>query len=255
MMVMRPTLQKCARLLLSSSVLFLAAFSSANAQPTDAKSALTLIRAWQLSHTVYHLHMTTEGQFNKQEGDFYCLPTADGRHWKLDLKIVQPNTARVIFEQAPGDIIAYFPEINKQVLTKALPGVADVLSAGFLGVTAEDRTLEKTKSTSLLSIGGVNQLTLVFDAAKLQMNPPRQAVTTIIRFDNTGQILEVEQRRLGMIQVTKLTYLSFDINVVRARMPVTPDISLVDPNTPFQDALEESVIYFAKQKQLQRNRL
>jgi len=236
-------------------LLLFCAVASLRAAPADAKAALTLIRAWQLAHTVYHLQMVTEGPFNRQDADLYCLPTADGRHWKLDTKIIKPNQARVIFEQAPGDVVAFFPEINKQVLTKTMPSVADVLAATFIGLTAEDRTLEKTKSTSLISIGNLNQLTLVFDAAKLQMNPPRQSVTTTIRFDNTGQILEVEQRRLGLVQVTKLTYLTFDLDVVKARMPVTPDVALVDPTTLFQTALEESVIYFAKQRQSQRNQL
>lgn len=227
----------------------------AEAAPADPKAALTLIRQWQLDHTVYHLRMDTESQFSKQQSDLYCLPTADGRHWKLDSRFLKPQEARVIFEQAPGDIVGYFPEVNKQVLTRAQPGIADILAATFVGLTAEDRTLEKTKSSSLITIGNVNQLTLVFDGAKVQMNPPKQSVTTIIRFDNTGQILEIESRRLGLIQVTKLTYITFDLDQVKATMPVTPDVALVDPSIPFQDALEESVIYFAKQRQAQRTRL
>jgi len=250
----RRVLKSISSFVLSCGLLFFAV-TAALAAPADPRAALTLVRQWQLSHTVYHLQMDIQGQFLREEADLYCLPTADGRHWKLDTKLMKPQEARMIFEQAPGDIVAFFPEINKQVQTKALPGVADVLAATFLGLTAEDRTLEKTKSSSLISIGNVNQLTLVFDAAKLHMNPPKQNVTVIMRFDNTGQILEIEHRRLGLIQITKLTYLTFDLDQVKATMPITPDVSLVDTTFPFQSALEESVIYFAKQRQLQRNRL
>jgi hypothetical protein len=242
--------------LLSGCLLLAVMLVSAEAAPADVKSALSLIRQWQLEQTSYHLRMNIDGQYLKQEVNLYCHPAAAGaRIWKADTRMIKPDEAHVIFEQSPGDIVAYFPETEHHVLTKALPGYADILSATFVGLTDEDRTLEKTKSSSLLSIGDINQVTLVFDAGKLGVNPPKQDIRTIIRFDNTGKILEVEQRRLGLITVCRLTYLTFNIDEVRARMPVTPDPLLADPNLTFQQAMEDNIIYFAKERQLRQNRL
>jgi hypothetical protein len=229
---------------------------SAHAAPADVRSALTLIRQWQLQQTSYHLRMDVQGQFVKQEIDMYCYPAAGGtRIWKMDSHTIKPTESRVILEASAADIVAYFTDTEHHVFTRALPSYADVIAATFQGLTDEDRTLEKTKSSSLLSIGDVNQLTLVFDAGKLGINPPKQDIRTLIRFDNTGRILEVEQRRLGLTSVAKLSYLTFDIDTVRARMPITPDPILANPNISYQDALEENVIHFAKLKQLQQNRL
>ena len=225
------------------------------AQPTDVRSAITTMRDWQLQQTSYHLRIDTEGQFIKQVSDLYCYPIVGGRYWKMDCHTTKPSESRMIYEETPSDLVAYFPEIDYHVNTKMLPGYADVLVPTIQGFTDEDRILGQTKASAFAMKDGLYELTLVFDARKLKIDPPDADITMIFRFDATGRMHRIEQQRLGLTQISTLTYLTFDIDEVKALMPVTPDPSLADPDLTLQKAIEESIIYFMKQRQLQQNRL
>jgi hypothetical protein len=85
------------------------------------------------------------------------------------------------------------------------------------------------------------------------VNPPTADITIIARFDNTGRINELEQRRLGLKQLATITYVTFDPAVVQAQMPATPDPALASGDMSYEEAIQESIIFFAKAKQRQRN--
>lgn len=225
------------------------------AQPADVRAALTLVKQWQLNKPSFYARMDVEGQFIKQVAHFYCYPVNGGRIWKVDNYLIQPNEAHMILEETPGDIVAYFPEINKHVLTKILPGDADIIGAGFQGLNDVEAVLAATKSSALKTTGDVNELTLVFDPKKIGVHPVTADITIIAKFDHTGRINEIEQRRLGLKQVARITYITFNPAEVQAQIPVTPDPALATANMSYEDAIQESIIFFAKAKQRQRNRL
>ena len=60
----------------------------------------------------------TVGQFVKTSADSFRWSEGGKEYSKTDYHLVQPNEARVVFENAPGDVIAYFPETKDHVMTK-----------------------------------------------------------------------------------------------------------------------------------------
>lgn len=233
--------------------LLLAMAPASWSQPADVRAALNLVKQWQQNNPTFYARMDVEGQFIRQTAHYYSHLVNGVRTWKVDNYLIAPNEAHMILEQTPGDVVAYFPETQHHVLTKILPGDADVIAPNFQGMNDIDAVLAATKSSSLKTTDGVNELTMVFDPKKIGVNPPTADITIIARFDNTGRINELEQRRLGLKQVATITYVSFNQADVQAKMPATPDPALATGDMSYEEAIQESIIFFAKARQRQRN--
>jgi hypothetical protein len=220
-------------------------------QEAQVKAALRLIRDWQLSHNTYHLKIETQGQFVRTQGNLYCYPGngPGGRVWKLDNHIFEPQEAHCIFEQTTADILAYFPETTDHVLTKLLPNDADLLAPGLFGLPVEDQVMSPTKVCTISDIGDLKELKMVFDPRKLKVSPSKADITILLRIDSAGQIKRLEQRRLGLTQVTTLTYQTFDLNTVLPRIPFTPNPSQVSNTKTYDQAFQDSILFFRRQKQ------
>jgi len=221
-------------------------------QEAQVKAALRLVRDWQLSHTTYHLKIETQGQFVRTQGNLYCYPGngPGGRLWKLDNHIFEPQEARCVFEQTSADIIAYFPETTDHVLTKLLPNDADLLAPGLLGLPVEDQIMSPTKVCTISDIGDLKELRMVFDPRKLKVSPSKADITILLRIDSAGQIRRLEQKRLGLSQVSTMTYMTFDLNTVLQRIPATPNPSQVSNSKTYDQAFQDSILFFRRQKQV-----
>ncbi len=226
--------------------------SWAQDQEAEVKAALRLVRDWQLGHTTYHLKIDTLGQFVRTQGNLYCYPGngPGGRVWKLDNHIFEPQEARCVFEQTSADIIAYFPETTDHVLTKMLPNDADLLAPGLLGLPVEDQVMAPTKVCTISDVGDLKELRMVFDPRKLKVSPSKADITILLRFDSAGQIRRLEQKRLGLSQVTTMTYLSFDLNTILQRVPATPNPTQVSNSKTYDQAFQDSILFFRRQKQV-----
>ena len=91
------------------------------------------------------------------------------------------------------------------------------------------------------------------DAEKLN-NPQTMAlgiheIPMELDLDPNGQINRVTQTVLGMVTVSKFTYISFDNSKIAASSPPTPDESTLDTNLTFQDALIQEIQFFKSKPQ------
>jgi hypothetical protein len=209
----------------------------------EARAAMALLRMWQNSQTAYHLRMVTRGQFIESTSDMWCYPLPNGRIWKTEVQIQQPNETHFIIEESPTDLVAYFPDSKLHVATRIKPTYIDLVSPNLQGLSDEDQVFKVTKSRSVSRRGALQELKLVFDAFQLGISPPTADVTVLLRYDEAGQIHEVEQQRLGLSQVTSLTYITFDEPTVKATTPVTPDPALADTKKTFEEAIQEDILF------------
>ncbi len=217
------------------------------------QNAIRLMKSWRDAHPNYHLHIDTIGQFVKTSADSFRWIENSREFSKTDYHLVQPNEARVVFESAPGDVIAYFPETHDHVLTKMLPGDADLLTPKLVGNDYTEQLINLTKVCQLGTAGQLNELKLVFVPTKINVFPSKADITIFIRFDNDGMVHEIEQRRLGLKQVSTMNFLTFDLAAVKQAAPATPDPGLANGNKSYEDALQDDILYFMKAR-LQRQR-
>ena len=107
-----------------------------------------------------------------------------------------------------------------------------------------------TKVCTISDVGDLKELRMVFDPRKLKVSPSKADITILLRFDSAGQIRRLEQKRLGLSQVTTMTYLSFDLNTVLQRVPATPNPTQVSNSKTYDQAFQDSILFFRRQKQV-----
>lgn len=218
--------------------------------PQEVVDAMELLGDYQRGLSAYHLRNVTEGKFVKSTAHIYYYPSGNTNKWKVENIIELPEPSTFILEEGPGDQVAYFPLSGLHVQTRLQSGYTDILAASLVSTNETDVLLDWVKTGVLTPGDPVSEIRLLFDARKLMISPLNQDITIFVRYETaTGQIREIEQRRLGLSQISTLTYLSFDPVTVQQAVPATPDPTQAANEPTFEEAIQTDNLLRRKMQQ------
>jgi hypothetical protein len=210
----------------------------------SAESVLDSVDKWLAQHPTYHAYIETSlpsGTVMSKMDVYAYVDGTNGQIARMKSVMFLPQQIEYRMQKQNGKLEAYFPNTDQLVeedVSKLLLSMP-VLAANGSSVKG---LLKLARSSFAEASADLRVVTVVVNAAALQLKDTSGDFYLSLRSDDEGKPLGVEEQAWGQRAICKIKYLSFDRDAVAFNAPAMPAGKVVNANKTLQQAMKEEIL-------------
>ncbi len=214
------------------------------AEESNIGQVLDLVDAWKKAHPNQYVIYRTSSPMCREYSEFFQFIEDGSKKWIMTVQGDVPSYYSYIAYEENEDILAFFPLTSRVVVLANKSSLKEMRDKIGHDVTSQVRgMLEYAKASSLRREDGNIYVNLDIDLGKLNSKgvgtPGVSQLTVQLRIGGDGKVNRITQNANGILTEVNFDYKSFDLKVIKEKIPKLPSPSLLDKKKTFEQALQE----------------